>query len=174
MKPLHVHLLLNHLPIVGTLLGIFVLLLALWRRSEHTEVVAYFLFIISSVGAVITYLTGEGAEDAVEHIQGISKAAIESHEDFSIYALFALILLGLGAIVGIILVQRKSRLAKKMRSILLILSVISFILVAWTGYLGGQIRHTELRNDNSARNQIYREKNPKITLTYGGQKSISL
>lgn len=161
MNPLHIHLLINHLPIAGTLLGIFVLILALWRRSEQTEFIAYFLFTISSLGAVITYLTGEGAEEAVEHLQGFSKTVIENHEDFALYPLLALILLGIVSVAGMIFIQKKSGLARKMPSILLVLSLISFILIAWTGYLGGQIRHTELQEGNSAQNHSYQDKNFK-------------
>lgn len=161
MNPLHVHLLINHLPVFGTLLGIVVLMLALWRRSEQIESVAYFLFIISSLGAVISYLTGEGAEEAVEHIQGISKTAIERHEDFAIYPLLTLILLGVVSVVGIILIQEKSRLVGKIRSVLLILAVISFVLIAWAGYLGGQIRHTELQKGNQDQSRSYQDENLK-------------
>jgi uncharacterized membrane protein len=161
MNSLHLHLLINHLPVAGTLLGVLLLVLALWRRNAHTEVAAYFLFVVSSVGAVITYLTGEGAEEAVEHIREISKDAIEKHEEFSIYPLVALIFLGVAAIIGIILRRRRSRFAKKMSFILLILSVISFILVAWTGYLGGQIRHTELQHSTFTPSKSYQDQSLK-------------
>lgn len=158
MDPLHVHLFINHLPIFGTFLGIFVLILALRRRSEHTEVAAYFVFIISSLGAVIAYLTGEGAEEAVEHIQGITEDAIERHEAFSIYPLILLIILGIASISAIILIQMRSRWAKKMSSVILALSIISFGFIAWAGYLGGQIRHTEMNREPASLQYQYRDK----------------
>jgi uncharacterized membrane protein len=134
-------------------------MLALSRRSAPIEAAAYFLFVISAAGAIVAYLTGEGAEEAVEHIGGISKTAIEAHEHFAIYPLFALILLGILSIAGIILIQKKSGLARKIPLILIIIAVISFMLVAWTAYLGGQIRHTELKKDQPAQNQSYRDQN---------------
>jgi len=39
---------------------------------------------------------------------------------------------------------RKSPLTRTIAFISLFISLISFILVARTGYLGGQIRHTEI------------------------------
>lgn len=158
MDPLHVHLFINHLPIAGTILGAFVLILALWFRSKHTEIAAYALFILSSLGAVIAYLTGEGAEHAVRHIPGIVKDTIEQHEHFSIYALVALIILGIASVAGIIQIQQRSTLVKKVPYMMLILSVICFGLISWTAYLGGQIRHTELNNrDTSVQSQPYRD-----------------
>lgn len=155
MDPLHVHLLINHLPIAGTFFGLLILILAVWRRSEHTEVAAYFLFIISTLGAVVAYLSGEGAEEGVENIPGIVESTIERHEDFAIYPLIALVLLGIASIAGIILIQKKSKFAKKMSSIVLVLSVLSFGLIGWTSYLGGQIRHTEIRQNGAVQNQPY-------------------
>lgn len=158
MDQLHVHLFINHLPVAGTILGTIVLILALLFRSKHTTLAAYTLFIISSAGAGIAYLTGEGAEEAVEHIPGIIKDSIERHEDFSLYALIAMIILGIASLAGAFLVQKKSRLVKRMSYFILALSVISFSLIAWTAYLGGQIRHTELKRDSQTRNeQIYRD-----------------
>ena len=152
------HLMINHLPIVGTFLGTLVLIFALWRRSDHTEVAAYFLFIISSLGAVIAYLTGEGAEEAVEHIQGISKNAIERHEDFSIYPLILLIILGIASIAGIILILKRSGWTKKMSYIILTFSVVSLGFITWAGYLGGQIRHTEMNKEPVSVQNRYRGK----------------
>jgi hypothetical protein len=51
---------------------------------------AYLIFIISSNGAGIAYLTGEGAEETVENMPGISESIIEQHEDFAMYALISL------------------------------------------------------------------------------------
>jgi len=146
MDQLYFHLIVNHLPIIGTLLGILVLIYAILVKSVHTEIAAYFLFIICSLGAAAAYLTGEGAEDAVEGLQGITESVIERHEDFSVYALIALILLGVASIAGIIAAQRKLRWSKMISSAILAISIIGFGLMGWTGYLGGQIRHTEINS----------------------------
>ena len=161
MDSLHVHLLINHLPIAGTFLGAFVLAFALGLKSKHTEIAAYAVFILSAIGAVISYFTGEGAEHVVKQIPGLVKSAIERHEDFSIYALIALCTLGIFSIVGIIMAKRKSRPVGGMAIITFVMSLICFSLIAWTAYLGGQIRHTELRKDQPAQNQPYRDQSLK-------------
>lgn len=144
MDQVHAHLIISHFPIIGTLLGLLVLIYALWVKSFHTKIAAYGLFVISSLGTVFTYLTGEGAEHAVERLQGVTKSVIERHEDFSVYPLIALIVLGVASIVGIILTLKKSKLSRMASTVILILSIISFGLIGWTGYLGGLIRHTEI------------------------------
>ena len=69
---------------------------------------------------------------------------IEQHEDFSVFALIALIVLGVASLIGLFLTLRKSLLIRTVALVTLFISLISFGLVAWTGYLGGQIRHTEI------------------------------
>ena len=149
MNQTHIHLLITHLPIYGSILGSIVLAYGLWTKSNQTKIAAYIVFIISSMGAGIAYLTGEAAEDTVENIQGIAKKQIEEHEEFAMVALISLIILGLASIIGLFLTLRKPLLTKPIAWVILFISIISFAFVAWTGYLGGQIRHTEINPDTT-------------------------
>lgn len=146
MDQTHIHLLITHLPIFGSILGGLVLAYGLWSNSNDTKIAAYFLFIISSIGAGIAYLTGEAAEETVENIQGVVEATIKTHEEFALFALISLIILGVASILGLFLTVRKSPLIRTTALVILFISLISFGLVARTGYLGGQIRHTEISN----------------------------
>lgn len=144
MDQTHIHLLITHLPIFGSILGGLVLLHGLWTKSNQTMIAAYNLFIISSIGAGVAYLTGEGAEESVEDLQGVVESTIKQHEDFAMFALISLIALGVVSIIGLILTYKKSQLTRSLGIFILLLSLVSFGLVARTGYLGGQIRHTEI------------------------------
>src|SRR5688572_20648393 len=108
MNQTHLHLLINHLPIFGSILGGLVLAHGIITRSFQTKMAAYNVLVISSIAAVITYLTGEAAEETVENIQGISKTMLEQHEDSSQYALVALIILGLFSLSGLYFTSKKS------------------------------------------------------------------
>jgi uncharacterized membrane protein len=147
MNQAHLHLLITHLPIFGSIIGALVLGYGLWTKSNHTKNAAYFIFIISAIGAGIAYLTGEGAEDAVEHIQGVTENLIEIHEDAALNALISLIVLGGMSVIALIMSRFKTSFTKFTSTIILLLSLISFGLVARTGYLGGKIRHTEISTD---------------------------
>jgi hypothetical protein len=108
------------------------------------------LLIISSLGAGIAYLTGEGAEEGVEKIPGIIKSMIGQHEEVALIALISLILVGISSIFGIFFTAKQSSLTFKIAFITLIISFISFGIISYTGYLGGKIRHTEIDNNPSA------------------------
>lgn len=150
MNQTHIHLLITHLPIFGSLFGGLVLAHGLWSKSNQTKIAAYNLFIISSIGAGIAYLTGEAAEETVENIQGVFEATIKQHETFALYAFVSLIVLGFASVVGLFLTFKRSPLMKTTAFLVLFISIISFGLIARTGYLGGQIRHTEINGTNNA------------------------
>jgi uncharacterized membrane protein len=144
MSQVHLHLLITHLPVFGSILGALVLGYAIWVKTNQTKNAAYFIFIISAVGAAIAYFTGEGAEEAVENIQGVSENMIKLHEDAAMYALISLIVLGAISFVTLVLNRFKTSLIRPASIVVLIVSLVSFGLVARTGYLGGQIRHMEI------------------------------
>lgn len=146
MSQIHIHLLITHLPIFGSILGALVLTYGLLSRSNDTKIAAYLLFILSSIGAGISFITGEETEETVENIQGVVQETIKAHEEFALIALISLIILGFSSIIGIYLTYRNSPLSKTTAIVILFISLVSFGIVARTGYLGGQIRHTEISN----------------------------
>ena len=146
MNQTHIHLLITHLPIVGAALGAFVLIHGIWRKSNATLIAAYNILIVSAIGAGIAYATGEGAEETVEHLQGISKNVIEEHEESALISLIALIVIGIIAAVGVFVTLKTSSLIRPVSLIALVAALVAFGLIARTGYLGGQIRHTEIGN----------------------------
>ena len=104
MNLTHLHLLINHLPIIGSILGGLVLAFAIWEKSNRTKVAAYGVLIISSVGALIAYLTGEAAEESVKNIPGVLKDSIDKHADAAVISLIVLMILGISSVVGIYLI----------------------------------------------------------------------
>lgn len=143
MDQVHLHLIITHLPIFGSILGALVLGYGIWSKSEHTKIAAYLLFVIAAIGTGIAYITGEEAEETVEKIPGIAENIIEQHAEFAEIALVGLIILGITSLIALLITYKKSAFSNTASVAMLFLSLISFILVARTGYLGGQIRHTE-------------------------------
>ena len=146
MNQTHIHLLITHLPIVGAALDAFVLIHGIWRKSNAILIAAYNILIVSAIGAGIAYATGEGAEETVEHLQGISKNVIEEHEESALISLIALIVIGIIAAIGVFVTLKTSSLIRPVSLIALVAALVAFGLIARTGYLGGQIRHTEIGN----------------------------
>lgn len=157
MDPVHIHLLLNHAPIIGFYVGVALLVYALFRKSEEVMVTAFIALALSALAAVPVYLTGEPAEDAVERLPGVAKALIEEHEDAGKLSIIAAIGSGILALASLIF-SRRGQLGKALIWVTLAVSLVSAVLMARTGNLGGQIRHSEIRTDRSSQQTTQGEK----------------
>lgn len=142
MNQVHIHLLVTHLPIFGSILGALVLAYGLKTKSYQTIIAAYGVLIIASLGALAAYLTGEGAEHALKGIAGVLSENIHEHEEAAQFAYILSIILGVVSILGLIVTYKASNFTTKLAAIILVISLFSFSVFARTGYLGGQIRHS--------------------------------
>jgi hypothetical protein len=143
MSLVHLHLLLNHVPVIGTFFILFILAVALWRRNSETAKLGLFLMIGVAVVAGVVFLTGEPAEEAIEHVAGISEAVIHSHEEAAEASLVAAGLAGaLG--LGLLAWFWRRELPRWAGVVSLVTTMAVAGLMAWTANLGGQIRHTEI------------------------------
>jgi len=144
MNLTHLHLLINHVAVIGAFLGMIVIIFAIRSDSKSTYYAAYTIFIIAAVGAIIAYSTGESAEETVEGIAGITESTIEEHEEAAAFALGSFIVLGVLAFVGVYISMMSEALQRKWGMLILVVSLLSFVIVSRTALLGGEIRHTEL------------------------------
>lgn len=141
MDQTHLHLITNHLAVIGTLFAGIVLLIGLISNTVQTRIAAFILMLISSVGGYITYQTGHEAEETVEHMKNISEHVIEQHEEFAEKAFWFIILLFIASLVGLYAGKKNLQSEKKISWIILLICFAGFAVFAWTGYLGGQIMH---------------------------------
>lgn len=146
----YLHLVLNHVPVIGTFLGLLLLLVAFVRNSEELKKVTLALLVFIALVTIPVYLTGEPAEEMIENIPGTSEAIIERHEDAALFSMIAVEVAGITALAGLLIFLRKKRLGNLLAIVTLALSMIGGGLMTWTANLGGQIRHTEIRSGVSS------------------------
>ena len=142
----HIHLLLNHFPVIGTVLGIALLAVALIRRSSELSKVSLGLFAALAAISVVVYFTGEPAEEAIEKLPGFSESITERHEEFALIATIVLSSFGALALSALAVFRRKS-LPRWVTLSSLALALASGGVMGYTAMTGGQVRHTEVRGD---------------------------
>jgi uncharacterized membrane protein len=144
MSLVHLHLLLNHVPVIGMLFVLFVLVAAFRARSSDMGKLA--LVMLAGIGAVtaLVYFTGEPAEDAVEKVAGVSRAMIRDHEEAAEAAFIATGVAGVLALVALWW-HRRRELPRWVVAASFAATLAVSGLMAWTANLGGQIRHSEIR-----------------------------
>jgi hypothetical protein len=145
MNPAHLHLLLNHAPIIGTLVGAGILALALARRSNELTRLSLGFLGIAALAAVPVYLSGEPAEEFLEHRFDVSEALIDQHEAAAQAAAAALGLLGATTLAALIGFRRRPGVPRWLSVGSLILALVTTGLLVRTANLGGRIRHPEIQ-----------------------------
>ena len=147
MEGAHLHLLLNHFPIIGTLIGIGVLAYGLFINNLSVKKVGLGIFVAMAILALPAYFSGEEAEEAVEHLPGITDAVIHEHEELAEKAILMMALLGALSLFSLYAFWKKKAISKTATIITLLFALITFGVFAKVGNLGGKIRHTELSAD---------------------------
>jgi uncharacterized membrane protein len=150
MNPVHIHLLLNHAPVMGTAFGAALFLYGLLRKNKSVIDAALLAFIVTALVAIPAFLTGEPAEEAIENIPGIVKDAIETHEENAEVAFWLMEALGIFSLATLFVRKREIKIASMMTNISLIFSLVVFGFMVKVGNDGGKIRHTEISDAAAA------------------------
>lgn len=145
----HLHLLLNHFPIIGTIIGIALMAYALLRKQILLQNTALLLWLVMAILTLPVMKTGEEAEESVEHLVGISERTIHEHEEAAEYSSWLMAGLGVFSLGGLLLRKQTGKASALLIRLAFVLSLVVFASMARTGYLGGLIRHTELQNSGS-------------------------
>ena len=150
----HVHLLLNHVPTIGFGIGLLLFLAGLVGKSDVLKRTSLVLFFVVAVVAIATFVSGNAAEAVLtgsgrtDFPPGVSPAAIRAHEDAALLALALMEVTGFFSWLALWQWRRvtaSSRLPGWNVPIVLVLSLVTFGLMARTAELGGEINHPEIR-----------------------------
>jgi uncharacterized membrane protein len=147
MNDAHFHLVVNHLPIVGLLIGILVLIAGFFLKKRDVKLTALCIFLFSAIASIFAFYTGEGAEEVVENISGISETLIHNHEEYAESFFTLTLILAAISLITFIAEIKNLKYAKYMMFIALMLAISDGILAKYVGTSGGEIRHSEIRSD---------------------------
>ena len=145
MDELHLHLVVNHLPIIFPIVGIIILFIGVFAKSEVTNRNAFLIFILGAVTSIVAMNTGESAENSATKIAGLYENLIEKHAEVS--EIFAALTYVLGAIslVALIASFRNSVISKYAPFAVVLLAIVCLFFAQKVGTTGGEIKHTEIR-----------------------------
>ncbi len=142
----HLHLLLNHFPIIGTTVGLGLFLISLVGKNEDLRRAGLIVFAAMALLAIPTFFSGTGAQGAIRKLPGVSEALIERHQGAAMLALLFMEITGALSLVGLWKSQGTSSLARWNGTLtaVLLFSVVTVGLMARVGTTGGDIRHPEI------------------------------
>lgn len=156
MTGTHLHLLVNHVPILGAILALILLVVSLRVGQIVLQRTALVTLLVVAIAGGVAKLSGEPAEDGVRGMPGVTRAAIHEHEELADTACLAAAALGVIA-AGALVRWRHGAMPQGATLTVLAGSVVVSGLMAYTGLLGGQIRHTEVRPGATQADAIFVE-----------------
>jgi uncharacterized membrane protein len=144
MNFVHLHLLLNHVPTVGTIIAFGVLLLALTQKSDDLLRGSFALFFAIALVSLPTYMTGYSAEAVVKERPGVNLELIALHQSSALLALTFMEATGVAAWFGLWQARKPRGRSKWVVPSVLLLSVVTISLMANAANIGGEITHPEI------------------------------
>lgn len=149
MNEAHWHLVVNHLPIIFPLVGVIIMVTGLISQSEAVKRTAFMIFIFGAFATIAAMATGEGAEEVVEKISGVTENYIKTHEESAeTFAIFSYILGGI-SLFGLLASFKKKNFSPIIAIGTLLFAMVVLFFAKKAGTTGGEIRHTEIRAGNS-------------------------
>ena len=140
----HLHLLLNHFPILGTLFALGLMLGGIFFKKDLLIRAGLVANVIFALFAIPVYLSGEEAEEVVESIVSINGNALDEHEEQGEIALWV-ILMGGAISLGTLLASLRSEIiSRPLKWINIVIIIFAASVMIRTGLTGGKIRHSEI------------------------------
>ena len=156
----HLHLLVNHFPIVAAFLAVPMLVLALLLRKERGLLLAsVFLLVVTAASGWASLKTGEKAMDYINDKQDSGAAwaddvddrAVGEHEERAENSMYFAVSTAVLGLVVLVLAHRRAPenpLPRWWIVVLLVGAGLTSVGMAYVGDAGGPIVHREVRGDS--------------------------
>jgi uncharacterized membrane protein len=146
----HLHLVLNHVPTIGTAIGVVLLVLSFLRKNEGLRRVSFELFFVVGLLTLPAYLSGVGTQAALETRGDVIGPSFARHHDAALFASLFMMLTGGLAWLCLWQTRRTGQAWNGTLGLLLVVAAVTLATMARTATLGGEITHEEMWADPEA------------------------
>jgi hypothetical protein len=140
----HLHLVLNHVPTVGSAVALGLLLLAFLRRNEHLKIAGLEVLFAIALLTLPAYISGVGAQRELRDRPEVSVTAIRVHQDTALAGFTVTEFAGFVAWIALWQIRRAGRAARGLVPAVMLLLVVALTVMGRAATLGGEIRHPEM------------------------------
>jgi uncharacterized membrane protein len=150
MNYAHLHLLLNHFPIIGAIVGLGLFLVSFFGQNQDLRRASYIVFVGIALITIPAFLSGFGAQQMIKSGPGVSDALISRHESSALLSMWFMEVTGALALIGLWQSQKTSSPRPWNIIAVLFFSLLTVGLIARTSNTGGDIRHPEDQTGKAA------------------------
>jgi len=142
MTAAHLHVMLNHFSIIGSIFAVALLVIAMVRNSRELIMLSFAFVVAIALVSIAVYFTGEPAEEQISELQGVSPDTIHAHEEAAQFGFAAIECVGALGLAGLLLF-RTEPVPRWFLMIMLGGSLLTMGAMYYTADKGRLIRHTE-------------------------------
>ena len=137
----HLHLVLNHVPIVGFLVGLGLFVVSLTGTNDDLRRASLIIFAAVALLTIPTFVSGVGADRSIAGEPGVSEALVKRHEGAAMLGLWFVEATGAAAVMALWRMRRVGAPTPRHPGATLLLAIVAAGLMVRTGNTGGDIRH---------------------------------
>jgi len=143
----YIHLVINHFPIIGVIIGTALLSAGVIFKNQGVTISGLGTIVFASLMAIVAYMTGDPAEGVAKGLPDVARSLISRHENIATVGMYLMVTAGLLAGSSLFSIWKKDKSIRLLIILTLAFSLISSGTMVYIGRTGGQIRHTEFRNE---------------------------
>jgi len=152
MDWVHLHLALNHVPVLGTLFALIALGVSCWRRNAEFIRLSLWGALLLCAASIAIKFTGDFAWDELRpYPQPYESERVGRHEDAADRATAGVFITGVMAAVALFVGRRRPAVPAWAVTVTAVLLGLTFAQMVWTANLGGQLRHPHARPTESGK-----------------------
>jgi uncharacterized membrane protein len=145
MNLAHIHIVLNHIPSLGSVAGLLMLAWAIYTKNNALKKSSFGFLVLIALATLPTYLSGNGARQIISKQPAMPMGIVEVHQNFAMLSLIAMTVAGTFAWFGLWEIRRFSRAGTLTTVGSLLTAAVASGFILYTGGLGGKISHPEIR-----------------------------
>jgi uncharacterized membrane protein len=146
MNLAHIHIILNHVPSLGSIAGLLLLVAGIYKKNEGIKQFAFGVLVLITMAVLPTYITGAEAQRMVAKNPSYAAGMVQLHQNAAMITLLAMTAAGMFAWFGIWEYRRRARSGSLTTVATLITTMAAVACVLVTASIGGKISHPEIRD----------------------------
>jgi hypothetical protein len=158
----HIHIVLNHVPSLGSIAGLLLLAAGIYKKDEAIKQFGYAVLVLITMAILPTYVTGAEAQRMVVKNPSYAAGEVQRHQNAAMITLLCMTAAGTFAWFAMWEDRRRGRSGSLTTMCTLISTMAAVASVLVTASIGGKISHPEIRDAADA----------AVTAATGWQKII--
>ena len=150
MNLAHIHIVLNHVPSLGSIAGLLLLAAGIYKKDEGIKQFAYAVLVLITMAVLPTYISGAESQRLVEKNPTFAPGVFQMHQNAAMITLLTMTAAGMFAWFGLWEYRRHARSGSltTMATLLTTMAAVASVLI--TALIGGKISHIEVRDAGDA------------------------